>query len=66
MTATVGRDESTIGVALGNALLRYRAARGEKGSGSVSYQDPRTGVIVTGTVANGKPGLQVEIPLLKR
>ena len=66
MTATVGRNESTIGVSLGNALLRYRAARGAKGSLGVSYRDPRTGVIVTGTVANGQPGLQVEIPLLKR
>lgn len=50
-------------MALGNALLRYRAARGAKGSVGISYRNPRSGAVFTGTITNGKPGLQVEIPL---
>ncbi|HOT30132.1 MAG TPA: hypothetical protein PLU72_18285 [Candidatus Ozemobacteraceae bacterium] len=50
-------------MAMGNALLRYRAARGAKGSVGVAYKDPRSGAVITGTVSNGKPGLQIEIPL---
>jgi hypothetical protein len=60
---SVGATESTVGVSLGNALARVRAARGEKPTAEVVYQNPRGGLEVSLGVQNGKPRLGVYFPI---